>query len=127
MTASDERASASDERMARFKADVADLRLSTGRADLERVLAIVALVVMVAGVAVALVAYAGSLNQHDSRDVQSSLILAVAMLGAVVVGAALFLRYSLARFLRLWLLRQLYEGQAHVEQVVEALAPERDA
>jgi hypothetical protein len=32
-----------------------------------------------------------------------------------------FVRYSLARFLRFWLLRQLYEGQAHIDQVVAAL------
>jgi len=36
-----------------------------------------------------------------------------------------FLRYSLARFLRFWLLRQLYEGQSHIDQVVAALG-ERD-
>jgi hypothetical protein len=30
--------------------------------------------------------------------------------------------YSLARFLRFWLLRQLYDGQAHIDQVVSALA-----
>ena len=33
----------------------------------------------------------------------------------------MFLRYSLARFLRFWLLRQLYEGQAHIDQVVASL------
>ena len=33
----------------------------------------------------------------------------------------MFLRYSLARFLRFWLLRQLYEGQSHIDQVVAAL------
>ena len=47
------------------------------------------------------------------------------MLALAVVGAAVFLRYSLARFLRFWLLRQLYEGQAHIDQVVAALG-ERD-
>jgi hypothetical protein len=38
-----------------------------------------------------------------------------------VVGAALFLVGSIARVLRVWLLRQLYEGQAHVEQLSAAL------
>jgi hypothetical protein len=32
-----------------------------------------------------------------------------------------FVRYSLARFLRFWLLRQLYEGQAHMDRLVGAL------
>jgi hypothetical protein len=38
-----------------------------------------------------------------------------------VLGGALFLRYSMAKFLRFWLLRQLYEGQAHVDEVVAAM------
>jgi hypothetical protein len=38
-----------------------------------------------------------------------------------VGGGFVFLRYSLGKFLRLWLLRQMYEGQAHVEQIVEAV------
>ena len=62
-----------------------------------------------------------TLNQSDTRDVLSSGILAVAMLGVAVLGAAVFLRYSMARFLRLWLLRQLYESQANVERVVDAI------
>ena len=45
------------------------------------------------------------------------------MLALAVAGAAVFLRYSLARFLRFWLLRQLYEGQSHIDQVVAALNP----
>jgi hypothetical protein len=43
------------------------------------------------------------------------------MLALAVAGAAVFLRYSLARFLRFWLLRQLYEGQAQVDRLVGEL------
>jgi len=32
-------------------------------------------------------------------------------IGLSIAGAALFLRYSLARFLRFWLLRLIYEQQ----------------
>jgi hypothetical protein len=42
------------------------------------------------------------------------------MLCVTVLGLGLFLRYSLGKFLRVWLLRQIYEGQSHVEQVLEA-------
>jgi hypothetical protein len=85
------------------------------------VLQVLGAVLMVAAVAVALITYSASLNQSDTRDVLSSGILAVAMLGVAVLGAAIFLRYSMARFLRLWLLRQLYEGQANVDRVVDAV------
>jgi hypothetical protein len=61
------------------------------------------------------------LDKSDDRDIQSLIILAVAMLALAVAGAAVFVRYSLARFLRFWLLRQLYEGQAHMDRLVGAL------
>ena len=38
--------------------------------------------------------------------------LAIAGLAISVVGGFLFLRYSLAKFLRFWLLRQVYEQRA---------------
>ncbi len=78
---------------------------------------------MVIGVVGSFVAYQASLGSDDPRDIQSLIILAMLMLGLVVIGAALFLRYSLAKFLRFWLLRQLYEGQAHVDQLVAGIAP----
>ncbi len=112
---------ATSDRIEQFKADVAELKLKTGTAGRESVLQALGVVLMVAGVGVALIAYQVSLSQDDPRDIQSGIILAIAMLALTVVGAALFLRYSLAKFLRFWLLRQLYEGQAHVDQVVDAV------
>ena len=45
----------------------------------------------------------------------------VPFLTLVVAGGALFLRYSIAAFLRMWLLRNLYEGQANTDRIVEAV------
>jgi uncharacterized membrane protein (DUF485 family) len=47
---------------------------------------------------------------------------AVAFLALTVFGAAIFLRYALANFLRMWLLRQLYEGQANTDRIVDAVS-----
>jgi hypothetical protein len=112
---------ATNERLERFKAEAADLNLKAGNAGRERLWMGAGLALMGIGVVVALLAYQASLSADDSRDIQSYTILAVAMVGVVIAGAAVFLRYSLARFLRLWLLRQLYEGQAHLDQVVQAI------
>ena len=40
-----------------------------------------------------------------------------------VVGGALFVRYSVAQFLRFWLARLTYEQQAQTDRVVDALTP----
>ena len=62
-----------------------------------------------------------SLHQSDQRNIASEQILAIGFLSVTVVGAALFLVGSVARVLRVWLLRQLYEGQAHVDQLTAAV------
>ena len=54
--------------------------------------------------------------------VVSMIVLAVALGALTVLGAAIFLRYSLARFLRMWLLRQLFEGQANTDRIVDAVS-----
>jgi hypothetical protein len=38
-----------------------------------------------------------------------------------VIGAALWIRTALVRFWRFWMLRSLYEGQAHLDEVVKAI------
>jgi hypothetical protein len=110
------------ERIERLQAEAARLNVAkTGRRD--GLWQAVGAVAMVAGVVLAFVAYQLSLGKDDARDIDSLLILAVAMLALAVVGAAVFLRYSLARFLRFWLLRQLLDSQAHIDAVVAALGP----
>jgi hypothetical protein len=83
----------------------------------------VATVAMVVGVVGAFIAWQASLGSDDPRDIQSHIILAIVFLGLVIIGAVVYLRYSLAKFLRFWLLRQLYEGQAHVDELVSAFNP----
>jgi hypothetical protein len=113
-----------NDRIERLKSDAAELNVSKGAAR-DGLWQTVGALAMVAGVVLAFVAYQLSLGKDDPRDIDSLQILAVSMLALAVAGAAVFIRYSLARFLRFWLLRQLYEGQAHIDQVVAALG-ERD-
>jgi hypothetical protein len=109
-----------NDRIERLKSDAAELNVGKGAAR-DGVYQTLGAVAMVAGVVVALMAYVGSRSLDDTRDIQSTIVLALAMLALSIAGAAVFVRYSLARFLRFWLLRQLYEGQAHIDQVVEAI------
>ncbi|MGH9111669.1 MAG: hypothetical protein ACRDZN_05130 [Acidimicrobiales bacterium] len=109
-----------NDRIERLEQEAANLKVSSS-AKRDGLYQAVGAVAMIAGVALAFVAYQSSLGKDDPRDIESLTILAIAMLALAVVGAAVFLRYSLARFLRFWLLRQLYEGQSHIDQIVGAL------
>lgn len=110
-----------NDRVERFKSEAAELNLKAGNPGGETKLQILGVVLMVLGIIVAFVAWQGSLGSSDERDVMSYISLAVVGLAVTVAGGVLFLRYSLGKFLRLFLLRQIYEGQQHIDHVVEAV------
>ncbi|HUJ63904.1 MAG TPA: hypothetical protein VLX59_00090 [Acidimicrobiales bacterium] len=110
-----------DDKIEEFRAAVADLKLRSGRQRSDLVKEIVGAVLMVGGFVAGLIIYESSLSQGSALNLASEQILALTMLGLVVIGAALFVSGTLARFLRVWMLRQLYEGQAHVDHLVESI------
>ncbi|HEX4492404.1 MAG TPA: hypothetical protein VH914_14435 [Acidimicrobiia bacterium] len=111
------------DRADRFRADVAAMRLKTGRSDAELRLQILGVVLMIVGVAVAFGAYRAATNvtatpgtNVDVLNSNAYIPLAIAGLAISLSGGFVFLRYSLARFLRFWLLRQSYEQQAALDE-----------
>jgi hypothetical protein len=110
-------------RVDQFKADVSRLRIRTGGARRDGAVQTVGLVLMAGGIVADLLVYESSRNLSDPRDIQSQIILAVGFLAVTCAGGALFLYASLARFLRFWLLRQVYESQSQVDQVVAVFQP----
>lgn len=117
-----ETATGTSDRMIRFTAEVADMKLKTGRTRTEHVLQVVGVVLMVGGIVLALGAYAASLDvaatpgtNVDVLNSSSYEALAAVGVATSVVGGFVFLRYSLAQFLRFWLLRQSYDQQRAVD------------
>jgi uncharacterized membrane protein YidH (DUF202 family) len=110
------------DRMARFTAEIADLKLKTGRTRIEHLLQVVGALLMVGGVVLAAGGYAASLevaatpgSNVDVLNSNSYETLALVGVATSVVGGFVFLRYSLAQFLRFWLLRQSYDQQRAVD------------
>ena len=99
------------ERRQQFEADIASVRVKTGGAAGEPRLIALGAVLMVAGAAVALIAFIISGSQADTREVQISISLAVFGLSVAESDMTLFIGYSIGRFLRFWLLRLIYEQQ----------------
>jgi len=104
-----------------FKSDVAHMKLKTGTSRRDSAMQIIGIVLMLAGAIAAFIIYEASLHQKDQRNISSQQILATAFLAVTLIGVALFVVGFLARILRLWLLRQLYEGQAHIDQLDAAI------
>lgn len=110
-----------EKRLEQFRSDVADLKVKGGATRGPGTWRVIGGLLMVVGIVVTFVVYLSSLSQSDPRNIQSAIILALVFVGITVLGAALYIAASIASSLRLWLLRQLYEGQAHADQITEAL------
>lgn len=115
-------AASADGRIDQFRSDIDDLKIA-GSGQGEQRLLVVGIVLMVAGVALAILgavqvgASGGSPADQRAYMAQGSLL----GLTLAVVGAALFVRYSFARYLRFWLIRSTYEGRANADRVVSAI------
>ena len=76
---------------------------------------------MVIGVIVTIVAYFMSHGTANPLEQNDAIVIAIIGLTTAVVGGALFLRYSIAAFLRFWLARFIYEQDAQTDRIVEKL------
>ena len=108
-------------RIEQFKSDVNEMNLKTGNAGREKALQTIGLLLMIAGIVVAFLAYVSAGNQSADIEVTTLICLAIAGLTLSIAGAAMFLRYSIGSMLRMWLLRQLYEGQANTDRIIDAV------
>ena len=105
-----------EDRVARFRADVADMHLRDPRAGRERLWMFIGGGLMVVGVVLAIVAY----FQSSGATQRDAITIALIGVSVTVLGAAIFLRYSLAQFFRFWLARLIYEQQAATDRIVES-------
>lgn len=110
------------ERVEGFKADIAAMRLPDPAPGRDRKLLALGVVLLVGGLVIALVGYApwrSSVQQSDQLD---GIVIAIIGLSVTIVGAALFVRYSLSQFLRFWLARLIYEQRRAADPQGEAAA-----
>lgn len=72
---------------------------------------------MVAGLIVAVAAYPLAATGNSLEQGQA-IVQAIAGLTAAVIGAGLFLRFSIGNFLRFWLARLSYEQQQQADRII---------
>ena len=120
MTSTGSESGATD-RSAAFAAAVSESKLNAPNATADKLGRTLGIAFMILGVVGTFVAYNSSRSLDDARDIESSQILAMVFLAFTVVGASIYLAGSIAKVLRLWLLRQLVESQDRMDQLAEAL------
>ncbi len=111
----------SHERVEQFKQEIGDMKVRDPATGRDRVWLRVGIALMVIGLGVTIAAYFMSHGTSNPLSQNDALVLAIIGLAATIVGGAVFLRYSLAAFLRFWLARFIYEQQTQTDRVVEKL------
>ncbi len=110
-------------RIEQFRSEVDGLKLKGSSGQGEQRLLVVGVVLTVVGIALAVLgavqvgATGGSPADQRAYMAQGSFM----GLALIIAGAALFIRYSLARYLRFWLIRLTYESRANTDRVVDAI------
>lgn len=118
-----------DARADRFVRELGELKIPDPAAGRPQLWVRLGVAFMVVGAALGVTAYAMSHGTRDPLVQRDALALGLGGVVASVVGAALFLRYSLTGFLRFWMARQSYDlaqlgdRLAGVEAVTAPAAP----
>ncbi len=112
------------ERIEAFRTEVEQMKLRASSAEGERRLVVLGALALVAGLALAI--FGGIMVQNTTENVaanQRAFMATGTFLGIalVIVGSALFVRFSLARYLRFWLIRLVHESRSNTDRIVDAI------
>ena len=110
------------ERVKQFTDEIGEMKLKASSSDNERRLLVLGILAAVAGLALTIIG--GLQVQNTSDPVQQTSALATGTylgIALLIAGAALFVRYSLSRYLRFWLIRLVWESRANTDRIVEAI------
>jgi hypothetical protein len=109
-------------RIDEFKKEIADMRVRPPEDSAERVWLVAGLVLPLLGLGAIVLGWWGASGSAYPAD-QLPYVISGGLLGVglIVAGAALFVRYSMTRYMRFWLLRIIYEERAQTDRTVETL------
>jgi hypothetical protein len=110
-------------RVEQFKAEIDDLKLKGGSAENEKRLLALGVILMVVGIALAIFGAIEVGTNGGSPADQRAYMAQGSLMGIalVIAGGALFVRYSIARYLRFWLIRSTSEQRANADRIVDAI------
>lgn len=110
-------------RIEQFRSEVDGLKLRGSSGQGEQRLLVLGVVVTAIGIGLAILG-AIQVGQSGGNPADQRAFMAQGSfmgLALIIAGAALFVRYSLARFMRFWLIRMTYESRANTDRVVDAI------
>ena len=110
-------------RIEQFRSEVDGLKLRGSSGQGEKRLLVLGIVLAVIGVGLAVLGAVQVGTSGGNPADQRAFMAQGSFMGLalIIAGAALFVRYSLARYMRFWLIRMTYESRANTDRVVDAI------
>lgn len=119
------------ERLDEFADEVKSLKVSGGLANTERTGTTIGIVLMVVGAFFTIIwsiSTRGDIAATETNEQLKEVIqatngtwFAIWGLALILLGAAIWIRNSLTRYLRYWLIRMIYEERANTDRLIAAL------
>lgn len=111
----------SSPRLAQFQDEVSKLKVTGGGANPERLGTQWGIGLTIVGFIVAVIAWWSAQDSSQVNVILRSQIWAVIGVGVAIVGIAIWVRNSITRYFRYWLVRLIYEQREQTEQLIQAL------
>lgn len=105
-------------RLSQFQHEVGELKVSGGGANPERQGGRWGISLMIVAAIGGVLSWYAAYTAGRFEDIQRMIILGGLFVGLGVVGAVIWMRNSLTRYLRYWLIRLIYEQREQTEQLV---------
>jgi hypothetical protein len=100
-------------------AELAQLRSTNNSGRMDRSMSVLGVLLGVVGLGIILLSFVQTRGYSDIRNQMDALVLSLFGLSLSIVGSALYIRSSMTRFLRYWLLRMVYEQRDLARESVD--------
>jgi len=111
----------SSSRLAQFEDEVAKLKVTGGGANPERLGSRWGIGLTIVGFVVMVISWFSAKGSSEVNTILRSQIFALIGVGIAIVGIVLWVRNSLTRYMRYWIIRLVYEQREQTEQLIQAL------
>jgi hypothetical protein len=115
----------SPSRLAQFEEEVSKLKVTGGGANPERLGSQWGIGLTILGFVIAIISWWSAKDNANAITALRAEIFAIIGIGLALVGIIIWLRNSLTRYLRYWIIRLVYEQREQTDALIRALRDEK--
>jgi hypothetical protein len=108
-------------RLDQLRDEVSKLKVTGGAANPERLAGKWGIGLTIFGFVVAFVSWWSAFNAGDFASLDRAAIFAGLGIGVSIIGIVIWIRNSMTRYLRFWVIRLVYEQREQTDRLIEAL------